>query len=136
MDDATWLESAYDILKRFLGIARREYELLSFGQCSELVWLTNDKDSIRSLPLRMIKGHPSDFHGVADQCIPGLNALMLQAMTMPEEGNSLMISLLGVIASLRELDVNIAASTGALAQTFLLAQVKRTSDADGEKKAT
>ncbi len=48
MDDATWLESAYGTLRRFLGIARRERELLSFGQCSKLEWSTKDEGSIRS----------------------------------------------------------------------------------------
>ena len=31
MDDPAWRVLAYDTLKRFLGIARREYELLSLG---------------------------------------------------------------------------------------------------------
>jgi hypothetical protein len=37
IDDAAWLASAYEMLKRFLGIARREFDLLSFKQCSEVV---------------------------------------------------------------------------------------------------
>lgn len=136
MDDATWLASAYSILKRFLRIARREYELLLFGQCSELVWSTNDEDSIRSSRLRMMKGHP-DFRSVADQCMPGLNALLLNAMTMPEErGTPLMISLLGVVASLRDLGVNIDASTGVLTEMFVALRLEQASEADGEKKAT
>lgn len=46
MDEPTW----YGILKRFLGIARHELDLLSLRQCSEVGWSTNDKDSIRSSP--------------------------------------------------------------------------------------
>jgi hypothetical protein len=136
MDDAPWLETAYDILRRFLGIARREYQLLSLGQCSELTWSTNDKDSIRSSRLRMMQGHPDNFHGVADQCMPGLNALLLHAMTMPEErGTPLMISLFGVVASLRDLGVDIDASTGALTKMFVALHFQQASEAGDEEKA-
>ncbi len=106
--DATWLATAYELLKRFLGIARREYELLTLGQCSQLVWSTNDKDSIQSA-FKMIKGHPDNLKKVAQQCIPSLHALMVSAMAMHEErGNSLMIPLLGLVAGLRDhgVDVN------------------------------
>ena len=83
-----------------------------------------------------MRGHPNDFHGVADQCMPGLSALMFHAMTMSDErGNSLMISLLGVAASLRDLGVNIAASTEVLASMFLLAQGREKTGADAEKSA-
>ena len=83
-----------------------------------------------------MRGHPNDFHSVADQCMPGLSALMFHAMTMPDErGNSLMISLLGVAASLRDLGVNIAASTEVLASMFLLAPRGEKTGADVEKSA-
>jgi hypothetical protein len=139
MDDAAWLVSAYDVLKRFLGIARREYQLLSFGQCSKLVWSTNDKDSIESMPGRMMTGHPDNFKTVAAQCMPGLNALLFSAMMMPEERrHPLMISLLGVVAGLRDLDVDIEESTAVLAKMSVLwqAQAQQASEADGEKNAT
>jgi hypothetical protein len=136
MDDAKWFASAYDILKRFLGIARREHELLSFGQCSKLVWSTNDKDSIRS-SIGIMKGRPDNLHTVADQCRPGLNALLSHAMAMPEErSNSLMMSLLGVVASLRDLGVDIDESTSVLAQMSLLWQGKQAHEAGGKRKAT
>lgn len=136
-DDATWSTTAYEILKRFLGIARREYELLLLGQCSKLVWSTNDRDSIRSTPLGLMKAHPNDFHSVADQCLPGLSALMFHAMSMSEErGNPLMISLLGVAASLRDLGIDITESTEVLATMFLLrAQGGQRTRADVEKSA-
>jgi len=118
IDDAAWLTLAYDILKLFLGIARREYELLSFGQFSKLEWSTNDKSSIRSEFL-MAKG-PNDLHAMVAQCIPGLNALLLHAITMPEDrGNSMMICLLGVLSSLRELGVDIDEYTSVLAKFCL-----------------
>jgi hypothetical protein len=119
IDDETWLASAYDILKRFLGIARREYEFLSFGQCSKLEWSTNDKNSIRSLHGMMMKGS-NNLHTVADQSMPSLNALLFHAMTMPEEqGNSLMTCLLGVVASLRDVGVDIDESTSTIAKFCL-----------------
>ena len=121
MDDAAWLESAYGTLKRFLGIARRERELLSFGQCSRLEWSTNDKDSIRSSEMRMLKANANSIHTVADQCMPGINGLLLHAMTMQTECvNSLATCLLGAVAGLRDLGVDIDASTNALAKMFLL----------------
>jgi hypothetical protein len=129
LDDAAWLSSAYEILKRFLGIARREHELLSFRQSSQLEWSTNDKGSIRSSSLGMMKGHADNLHTVADQCIPGINALLLQAMAMPEErGNALMISLLALVGSLRDLGADINASTNALA-TMLLAKLNNSASA-------
>jgi hypothetical protein len=116
MDDATWLESAYELLKRFLGIVRHEFEILSFRQCSEIVWSMNDKDSIRSSPGWMMKGHPDDLHSMANRCNAGLNALLMQAAMMPEKRRgSLMSSLLGVVASLRDLGVEIDPSTMTLA---------------------
>lgn len=119
MDDATWLASAYDILKRFLGIASREYKLLSFDQFSKLVWSTNDKDSIQA-SFGMMKGHPDNFQTVADDCMPGLKALLLHATAMPQECVKLGICLLGVVEALRELGVDIDASTIVLAKCVAL----------------
>ncbi len=105
--DPKWSTSAYEILKRYLGIARREYELLSFGQYSQLEWSTNDRNSIQSA-LMMMKGHPDDLPSLAEQCMPGLNALLLQASSMPEQsGNSLMIALICLVAALRDLGADI-----------------------------
>jgi hypothetical protein len=64
----------------------------------------------------MMKGHPDDLRAVAERCKAGLNALLLQAMMIPEEHRmSLTKSLLGVVESLRELGVDIDPATLALA---------------------
>jgi hypothetical protein len=63
-------------MKQFLGIARRERDLLALGHCSRVVWAKNDKDSIRPA-FGMIKGDPSNFHALAQQCLPGIQALMM-----------------------------------------------------------
>lgn len=111
LTDTTWLSSAYEIMKRFLGIARREHDLLTLGQCSHLVWAKNDKDSIRSSPFKMIKCNPHNLHRIAERCLPGINALMLHAIGMPEErGNSLMIPLVAFLAALREHGVDVQSS--------------------------
>ena len=110
LTDAAWLSSAYEIMKRFLGIARRELDLLALGQCSQLEWGKNNKDSIRS-SFKMIKGNPKDFRTVAQQSLPGINALMLHAMAMPEErGNSLMIPMIALVAALRDQGVDVQPS--------------------------
>jgi hypothetical protein len=110
LTDETWLSSAYQIMKRFLGIARREHDLLSLGQCSELAWAKNDKDSIRS-SFKMIKSHPGNLQAVADQSLPGINALMMHAIGMPEErGNSLMIPLIALVAELHDHGVDVRSS--------------------------
>lgn len=102
LSDVEWATRAYEVLKRFLGIARREYDLLSFNQCSQLVWSTNDPDSIKSTSM-MIKGHPDDLPLLAEHCAPCLHALMLQALSMPDQsGNSLMIPLISLAAALRD----------------------------------
>ena len=133
MENDSWSISAYEILKRFLGIARREHQLLSFGQCSTLSWSTNDKESIRSSPLGMMKGHPNDFRTLADACMPGLKALLLQAVMAPDERrNSLATSLLAVAASLRDLGVDIDPPITMLANWFLLTRGQPASDTDGE----
>jgi hypothetical protein len=120
LTDAGWLSSAYEILKRFLGIARREYELLALGQCSQLKWSTNDKNSIRS-SFKMAKSHPDNFQNIAHQSIPVLTTttLMIHAIAMPEKhGNSLTIPLLGLLAALRDQGVDINQSNE-LAKMFV-----------------
>jgi len=110
LTDATWLSSAYQIMKRFLGIARRERDLLSLGQCSQLEWAKNDKDSIRS-SFKMIKSHPDNLQALAERSLPGINALMMHATAMPEEGgNSLMIPLIALVAALRDHGVDVQSS--------------------------
>jgi hypothetical protein len=59
----------------------------------------------------MMKGHPDELKSVASQCIPGLNALLLHAVTMSgEPGNTLAISLISLIGSLRALGIEIDSS--------------------------
>ena len=102
-----WATRAYRVLKRFIAVARRELELLSFGHFSVLDWSTNDADSIASHS-GMIKGHPDDLTRLADCCAPCLHAIMIQAVSMPAEtGNSLVHSLLTLAAGLRDLGVEI-----------------------------
>jgi hypothetical protein len=106
MTEPDWSASAYEVLKRFLGIACREYELLSFGQCSNLMWSTNRPDSIRT-SVGVSKGDPRDLTLVAQKCMPGLNALMLRAMWLQDEpGSSLMIPLISLAGALRDLNVD------------------------------
>jgi hypothetical protein len=102
-----WQLSAYGTLKRFLGVVRREYELLSFGQCSAVAWSTNNKESIRST-FAFAKGHPDNFQNIVQNCIPGLRGLMEHSLTMPEERrNSVMVPLLNLVAALRDQGVDI-----------------------------
>ena len=107
LTDYDWAARAYEILKRFIGIARREHELLSFGQSSVLDWSTNDAMSITSRS-GMMKGYPNDLTSLAERCSPCLNAIMLQAFSMPAEtGNSLMLALVKLAAALRDSGVEV-----------------------------
>lgn len=107
--DKEWLHSTYLMLKRFLSLARREYELLSLGQCSHLEWSTNDAESFRS-SWWMGKGHADNLSSVVEQCRPGLQALLLLASGMPEHrANPLLVSLISLVSALRELGANIDA---------------------------
>ena len=110
LSDPTWVSSAYETMKRFLAIARREHDLLTLGQCSHVVWKKNDKDSIQS-SFKMMKSNPDNLQKLAQQCLPGINALMLQAMAIPEERrNSLMIPLVALVAALHDLGVDVQTS--------------------------
>lgn len=101
------MEKAYQILKKFLSIARHEYELLSFGQCSDLSWTTNDLGSIQT-SFRMIKGQPDDLKSLAEQCKPGLRSLLFHGLGLPEERrDKLMIPLLTLVVALRDLGVEV-----------------------------
>jgi hypothetical protein len=105
--DPKWSLSTYEILKRFLGIARRELQLLYLGQASQLEWSTNDKESIRST-FKMMKAHPDNLQNIMSQCLPCLYSLIAHAMALPEErGNTLMIPLVSLIATLRDLGVDV-----------------------------
>ena len=77
-----------------------------FTRCVE----KNDKDSIQS-SFKMMKSNPDNLQKLAQQCLPGINALMLQAMAIPEERrNSLMIPLVALVAALRDLGVDVQTS--------------------------
>lgn len=107
MANAMWLSNAYAILKQFLTIARHEYVLLSFGQCSKITWCTNNKDSIQS-PFLLMKGNHDDLQIIAEQCKPGLKSLLFHAIMMPEKSrNSLVIPLISLIGPLRDLGIDI-----------------------------
>jgi hypothetical protein len=66
LTDRSWQERTYAILKHFLRLARRERELLAYGQFTTLDWSTNDLRSIKSGSVTM-KGGPSDLKGVAER---------------------------------------------------------------------
>jgi hypothetical protein len=105
--DNEWPARTYETLKRFIAVARRELELLSFGQCSVLDWSTNDTQTITSQS-GMMKGHHDDLASLAGRCAPCLHAIMLQAFSMPaDSGNSLTLSLLKLAAALRDSGVEI-----------------------------
>jgi hypothetical protein len=101
-----WPDAAYQIMKRFLGIAQREHELVSFGQWSKSQWKTNDLDSIKSKFFGM-KGGPDDLPTIAEKCKPGIKALLMHGASLPEESrNALMIPLVGLVAAMRDLGVD------------------------------
>lgn len=107
LTDRDWLRRTYEILKRFLGLARRELELISFGQSSVLEWSTNDLPSITS-KVAMMKSGLKSLASLAESCTPSLSAILMQAITMPgDTGNSLSLSLLAFIAALRDHGVEI-----------------------------
>jgi len=100
--DRDWAIRTYENLKRFITVARRELELLSFGQYSVLDWSTNDAESNTS-EYGMMKGHPDDLASLADRCVPCLHAIVLQALSMPAKaGNPVMLSLLALAVALRD----------------------------------
>ena len=128
--DPNWSGSAYEILKCFLSLARREHELLTLGQCSNLVWSKNDRNSIRSASL-MTKGHPDDLPSLAHHCKACLRALFMRGFSMPEEaGNALMIPVISLIAALRELGIDIDEEN--LFAKFFVALHSRPTDNQGE----
>jgi hypothetical protein len=106
LTDRSWRERAYAILKHFIRLARRERELLSFGQWTALDWSTNDLASIKSGPLAM-KGGPADLREVGQRCIPGLQALMLRALGLTDEERiRLMPVLICLSATLRDYGID------------------------------
>lgn len=65
----------------------------------------------------MMRGHPRDLHEIVERFKVPLNALLIQAMMLHgEHRGSLTHSLLGVVATLHELGVDIDPSTLALAK--------------------
>lgn len=107
LTDSEWPELAYVVLKRFLGLARREYELISLKQSSLLTWDTNDPESIRST-LFMMKGHQDDLASIAERCTPGLRAIVMHAVAMPEQSaNSLIAAAISLVAALRDIGIDI-----------------------------
>jgi hypothetical protein len=101
------LNQTFKFKKGQLAIARRECELLAIGQCSELVWSTNDKDSIRS-SFKMSKSCLDDLQRRAAECLPRLQALSCVAMVRRDEsGERLMTALSGLFAALRECGIPI-----------------------------
>ena len=107
LSDDAWGTRSYELLKKFLAVAQREIELLSFGQCSVLGWKTNDIESIRSQS-GLMKGHPGDLRSLADRSAPCLHSIMLHAMSMRDEsGQPLMASLLALAAALRDIGADI-----------------------------
>lgn len=120
MHDTKWQTQAYSTLKRFLGVVRREHALLSFGQSSKIEWATNDEGSIRT-SFGMMKGAPDGLLSLASRSIPGLNALLLQAMALQGDvGTGLTLHLIGVIESLRAFGVEVDEVTGALEQMSVI----------------
>jgi len=110
IDDTGWLAKAYAVFKRFLVIARGEFQLLSIGQFSTISWSTNDSDSICTFPT-IVRGHPDKFRQAALQSIPALTSVMFNAISLPEgQGDALTLSLLAVAGSLRDLGVDIGSS--------------------------
>lgn len=105
--DHDWATRTYETLKRFISVACRELELLSFGQSSVLDWSTNDAASISSQS-GMMRGLSDDLSSLADRCVPSLRAMMLRALWLPADtGNPLMLSLLRLVATLRDSGVEI-----------------------------
>jgi len=107
LTDPDRTKRTYEILKRFLALARRELGLLSFGQSSILEWETNNLESISSRSFSM-KGGNEDLASLAERLTPCLRAILMRAIMMPgDAGNSLSISLLAFCAALRDHGVDL-----------------------------
>jgi hypothetical protein len=104
--EKSWRATTYQILKRFLPIARRERELLEYGQWTVLDWSTNNIDSICVGPMSM-RGHPSEIKDIAKRCAPGVQALMMRALSVPgEEGQQLRMALIALASVFRDLGID------------------------------
>ncbi|MEO6754841.1 MAG: hypothetical protein ABIP85_23955 [Chthoniobacteraceae bacterium] len=107
LTDSAWVGRSYHLLKRFLRIAFREYELLSLRQSSVIEWSTNEADSIKT-EFGIMTCHPNELKDVAERCAPHLQGLMMRAMCLQSDAaNELMISLLLLAKSLREMGAEI-----------------------------
>lgn len=105
--DKNWVQLAYTHLKTFLAVARRELDLLSFGQCSSITWTTNVPDSITA-DWAMLIGQPDEYASLVSRCAPVIRSLFHHAMTLPmSQGNPVMESLVQLVAVLRESGVDI-----------------------------
>jgi hypothetical protein len=99
--EKTWLQTTYELLKRFLALVRCELDLLSLGQWTQLEWTTNSSASIKSSMLAA-KFHPDDLQSVVDQCSAGLRALFLVATaTRDSSGVPMMVALINLVRALR-----------------------------------
>lgn len=107
LTDSEWAKRSYGILKRYLGIASRERELLSLRQLSVIEWATNDADSIKT-HFGTMTGHRDELNATAERCAPYLQALMLRAISLQgDAGNELMMSLLVLAKSLRKIGAEV-----------------------------
>ena len=107
LPDADWAIRTYETLKRFLVLARRELDLLSFGQSSVLAWSTNDTGSIRSHS-GLAKSDPKGLPTLLERSAPSLRALIFQASSIRDDsGNSLMVPLLMLAAEFKKRGVEI-----------------------------
>jgi hypothetical protein len=106
--DGDWAMQTYEILKFFLALARRELDLLTFGQSSMLSWSTNELSSIKSTT-GMMKGHADDLKSLAERCVPALHAILFHAINMHkgDEQHKLTVRLLALASALRDIGVEI-----------------------------
>lgn len=101
--DPEWARGSYAMMKRFLAAARKEYELISVGRCSRLDWQTGVAESVTS-SFGLMKGGPGELKVIASKSLPYLQAVMMNAMALPEQSrNALLIPLLLLLKQYREL---------------------------------
>src|SRR5437868_2915108 len=83
---------------------------------------------------KMIKSHTDSLQNVAQQCLPGINALMSCAMAMPEaRGNLLMIPIVALVAALRDEGVAVQPSD-IFSDMFVALRDSRKSKRQGETR--
>ena len=105
--EPAWSREAYALLKPFLQAVRRGYDFLSFGQLLHVEWSKNDPRSIRSSWMGA-KGHPGNLQRLAEQCAPGVQALLLHASLLPEPaGGAVTAALFQLAAALRSVGADV-----------------------------